>query len=218
MNQPPGPGVPARDWRQWHEQYDDHDSSLSKRLQVVQQLIGFTLEEARAGPMRAVSICAGQGRDLLGVLATHPRRDDVSGRLVELNPDLAAAARTAASVAGLGGIEVVEGDAGLIDAYAGAVPADLVLCCGVFGNISESDIHATVSGLPMLCAPGATIIWTRGRRPPDLTPTIRGWFAEAGFSELDFVAPDDDQYGVGRNWWPGEAGELVTGRRLFTFL
>jgi hypothetical protein len=70
----------------------------------------------------------------------------------------------------------------------------------------------------MLCAPGATVIWTRGRRPPDLTPTVRRWFAEAGFSELDFIGPDDEQFGVGRNRWRGEAGELVTGRRLFTFL
>ena len=49
-------------------------------------------------------------------------------------------------------------------------------------------------------------------------PTVRRWFAEAGFSELDFVAPDDDHYGVGRNRWSGEAGELVTGRRLFSFV
>jgi hypothetical protein len=218
VNQAIGPGEPARDWRQWHEQYDDPDSSLSKRLRVVQQLIGLTLDDAPAGPLRAIGICAGQGRDLLGVLATHPRRDDVSARLVELNPELAAAARAAAASAGLEPIEIVEGDAGLTDAYAGAVPADLVLCCGVFGNVSEDDIHATVSALPMLCAAGATVIWTRGRRPPDLTPTVRRWFAEAGFSELDFIGPDDDLFGVGRNRWSGESGKLVIGRRLFTFL
>ncbi|GHD35622.1 hypothetical protein GCM10010335_31060 [Streptomyces galbus] len=30
-------------------------------------------------------MCAGQGRDLIGVLAGHPRRDDVRARLVELD-------------------------------------------------------------------------------------------------------------------------------------
>jgi len=173
---------------------------------------------APAGPLRAISICAGQGRDLLGALATHQRRDDVSARLVELDPQLASAARAAASTAGLDQIEVIEGDAGLTDAYEGAGPADLVLCCGVFGNISEADIHATVSSLPMLCAAGATVIWTRSTSAPDITPTVRRWFAEAGFSELDFVSTDDDYFGVGRNHWPGKAGELVAGRRLFTFV
>jgi hypothetical protein len=40
-------------------------------------------------------MCAGEGRDLLEVLADHPRSGDVGGRLVELNPELAgrAAAR-----------------------------------------------------------------------------------------------------------------------------
>jgi hypothetical protein len=32
-----------------------------------------------------ISLCAGQGRDLLGVLADHPRREDVRARLVELD-------------------------------------------------------------------------------------------------------------------------------------
>ena len=35
------------------------------------------LERAPAGDVRLISLCAGQGRDVIGVLTGHPRRDDV---------------------------------------------------------------------------------------------------------------------------------------------
>lgn len=217
MNRALGSPESHRNWRRWHHQYDDPDSPLTKRLAVVQRLIGLSLDEAKAGPLRVISICAGEGRDILGVLRTHPRRADVSGRLVELDENNAGVARTKARAADLARIEVVRADAGWTDAYVGSVPADLVLCCGVFGNIPDTDIRATVVSLPMLCGPGAAVIWTRSRRPPDLTPTIRDWLTEAGFEEIDFVAPADELFAVGRNRWSGEAVELVRDRRLFTF-
>jgi hypothetical protein len=85
----------------------------------------------------------------------------------------------------------------LARSYVGAVPADLVLVCGVFGNISDGDIEATVAVLPSFCAPGATVIWTRHRRPPDLTPTILEWFVRAGFVAQSFAAPEGYVLGVG---------------------
>jgi hypothetical protein len=81
-------------------------------------------------------------------------------------------ARRAAQDAGLNGVQVVTGDASLTDAYVGAVPADLVLVCGVFGNISTEDIQRTIASLPQLCAVDATVIWTRHCLSPDITPTI----------------------------------------------
>ena len=86
----------------------------------------MALDAAPPGPLHAISLCAGQGRDLIGVLARHPRRDDVTARLVELDPRNAAAARDAAEVADLPRVEVVTGDAALTDQYAGMVPAYLV--------------------------------------------------------------------------------------------
>lgn len=105
-----------------------------------------------------------------------------------------------------------------IDAYAGAVPAAIVLACGIFGNITEQDIRRTVSALPMLCARDATVIWTRHRRPPDLTPTIREWFRETGFSEEAFEAPDGTFFGVGAERFIGSPRPLVPGQRMFTFV
>jgi hypothetical protein len=69
-------------------------------------------------------------------------------------------------------------------------PADLLLLCGIFGSVSDADIERTAAAAPALCAPGATVIWTRHRRPPDLTPRIRGWFTDAAFDEVAFEAMD----------------------------
>jgi hypothetical protein len=198
----------------WHDAYRDPASDLSRRLAVVQRRIAESLATAPAGPILAVSACAGDGRDLLEVLPTHPRRDDVRARLVELDPDNAGRARRAA--AGLPGVEVVEADAGRSDAYMGAVPADLVLLCGVFGNIADTDVEATIRATPMLCAPGATVIWTRHRRSPDLTPSVRHWFTEFGFDEVAFDG-EEGGFGVGVARLAAPPPRFEPRRRLFAF-
>ncbi len=180
------------DWVQWHEKYNNADLELAQRLTVVRQRIAEALDRSPAGSIRVASMCAGDGRDLLGVLPTHPRAGDVSGRLVELDPRLAERARLSAPAS----IEVLCSDAGTSDAYEGVTPVHLLLCCGVFGNITEADIQNTIEGWSMLCAPGATIIWTRHTREPDLTPQIRQWVRDAGFEELSFDT-GDAKYGVG---------------------
>jgi hypothetical protein len=154
---------------------------------------------------------------VIGVLAGHPRRDDVRARLVELDERNAALARQAARAAGLPGVEVLQADAGITDSCVGAVPAQVVVACGIFGNISDSDIRATVAALPGLCAPGAVVLWTRHRRPPDLTPAIRSWFGEAGFREEAFDTSSDGFMSVGAHRLAGEPAALVLGQRLFTF-
>ena len=52
-------------------------------------------------------------------------------------------------------VRVVEGDASLCRWYEEAVPADLVLVCGVFGNISRSDLTRTIQALPGFCRSGS---------------------------------------------------------------
>lgn len=204
------------DWRTWHEDYTDPDSALGRRLTVVQAQVRAALDRSAPGSSRAISICAGQGHDLIGVLAEHPRRADVTARLVELDERNALLARRAAKEAGLGGVEVVVADASMTDAYGGAVPADLVLLCGVFGNISAEDIANTVSCLPRLCAPQATVIWTRHRHPPDLTPYIRETFERAGFGELAFK--DAPPFGVGANRLLTPPLPFTNSVRLFEFI
>jgi hypothetical protein len=210
--------VAQRDWVEWHREYDDSSSLLSQRLELVQRHLRTELDRVPAGDIRLISLCAGQGRDVIGVLAEHPRRDDVRIRLVELDERNVAAARRAAHVAGLDCVEVLQADAGTTDACAGAVPAQIVMACGIFGNISADDIKVTVSALPSLCAPGALVLWTRHRCPPDLTPAIRSWFREAGFREERFDVSHDGFMSVGAHRLTGKAAALVPCQRLFTFM
>ncbi len=207
----------ARHWVDWHAAYDDPSSPLSRRLEAVRTLLSDALLDAHPGPVSIVSLCAGQGRDVIGVLPDHPRRDDVTARLVELDDDLVATARADAEAAGLDGVAVVHGDASHTSMLTGAVPAQIVLLCGIFGNVSDADIAATVAAAPMMCAPDATVIWTRHRNEPDLTPAIRGWFAEAGFEEVAWVAPDDVHYGVGAHRLVGDPLPFDSARTLFRF-
>ena len=163
-------------------------------------------------------MCAGQGRDVIGAACRHPRRQDIRARLVELDPRIASVARELAEAAGLPNVEVVTADASVSDAYLGAAPAHIVLACGIFGNISDDDIHRCVGLLPMLCESGATVVWTCHRRPPDITPEVRGWFEEAGFEELAFDEPSDVPYvGAGAQRWPGGRGAVEAGVGFFRF-
>jgi hypothetical protein len=189
-----------RDWVAWHEAYDDPSSFLNVRLRHVQRHLSDAISQAPAGPVRLVSLCAGQGRDVIGVLPGHPRRDDVRGVLVESDAENAEAARRAAAQAGLGRVEVREADAAVVAGFADALPADVLLLCGIFGNVSDEDIERMIEASAVMCAPGATVIWTRHRRAPDLTPQIRAWFAASGFDELAFDALDTDRLmSVGAN-------------------
>ena len=205
-----GPGPAAGDgpagadshWVRWHGAYEDPSSRLSARLRAVQSMLGAALDEVPAGrkEIRVVSLCAGQGRDVIDVVATHPRGAAVSALLVEQDPALVQFARNRAEDAGVGDrISVVEGDASQSRLYAGAVPADVVLVCGVFGNISAADITRTIQAISGWCTPGGQVIWTRHRRPPDRTPAVRADFAAAGFTEMEFVSPEGTIQGVGRH-------------------
>jgi len=86
----------------------------------------------------------------------------------------------------------------------------------VFGNISAADIDNTIEHLGELCAPGATVIWTRHRNPPDLGPHIRETFARAGFRELGFA--QTPHAAVGANGLLVEPKPLQLGVRLFEFI
>jgi hypothetical protein len=206
-----------RDWHAWHHDYDDADSDLSRRLEVVQAEIRKVLPTEPTDEFSVVSICAGQAHDIIGVLSHYPHADKVRARLLELNPHNVEQIRAKVAAAGLN-VDVVEGDAADTSLYEGATPADLVLAVGIFGNVSDDDVLTTIRGLPQFCKPGATVLWSRGRQlRPDITPQIRATFAEAGFVETAFHAPDDAKFQIGANRYEGPAQPLRR-EHLFTFL
>jgi tRNA1(Val) A37 N6-methylase TrmN6 len=118
-----------KDWYEWHDLYDT-EPVLQQRLEIVQEYI------------RVVSVCAGDGRDLLGTLKNHPRAKDVSARLVELNPQLVERGRATIESLGLTKqIEFINGDATLATNYVGAVLADIAIA----DIIKNSGVQALVA-------------------------------------------------------------------------
>lgn len=206
----------TKDWQAWHEPYADASSPLSRRLRLVRRHVGLWLDDRQGEALTAVSACAGQGQDLLGVLATRADAHRVRATLLEGDGRNVAVAQSAA--ADLPNVRVVQVDAGDLAAYVGSVPADLVLMAGVFGNVSDADVYRTIEALPQLCASGATVIWTRSRRAPDLTPTLRCWLKEAGFAEHAFHAPDAVLFSVGVHRFAGVPVPLSPPGRLFQFV
>ena len=208
----------ARDWVGWHEGYDVAESSLARRLAVVRRHLSEALAST-APPRRLTSICAGDGRDVLPVLASHDVGREVRAVLVELSPELSARARSTAATLDLPAVEVLTADAGATATYTSIEPADILLACGVFGNVSHQDMCRTVAALLALTNPGATVIWTRGRRDDaDPSQEVRSRFRAEGFTELAFCAPDDAPFRVGVSRRP-ETGScsLPAAPRLFAF-
>jgi hypothetical protein len=216
------PAAPGESyWVQWHAPYEDQRSTLSLRLRTVQSMVGAALDElpARSGPVRVVSLCAGQGRDVIDVVATHPRGPEVSALLVEQDRALADFARARAAAAGVSDrIRVVEGDASQSRHCADDVPADIVLVCGVFGNISVADIAHTIQAMPGWCAAGGHVIWTRHRGAPDRTPAVRAAFGAAGFTEVAFVTPEGTIQAIGHHRLDGEVAPFNPEQQLFDFV
>jgi len=210
-------------WDAWHDDYADPASALSARLAVVRAEIRAALDRRAASgwvePLTVLSACAGDGRDILGVLAELDGRlpGPVEVTLLETDPMNLERAERFCRDTGLTGVRLRGEDAGLSSSYLGAAPADLVLMCGVFGNLTDADAHRLVEFLPALCRPGATLIWTRSRRAPDLTPTLRGWLADTGFTELSFIAPPKVLGSVGTHRFDGQPQPLAPGHRLFSF-
>lgn len=210
-------GTPSTHWETWHLAYEEQGSPLRRRLAVVESELAAALEASPPGPVRVLSLCSGDARDLLDVLEDHPRAGDVTATLVDLEASLLdrAAARARALRAE---VTCTLADAGWTPAYVDAAPAEVVLACGIFGNVSDDDVHRTVDALRWLVRPGGHVLWTRHRRPPDLTPRIRGWFADAGFEERRFVAVPGTTASVGHHVLAGAPTGSGPPERIFTFV
>jgi hypothetical protein len=206
------------DWLVWYEGYETYGSELAQRLAVVRQLLDETVASVDQTSLRVLSICAGDGRDVLPVLARWRERKEIHGWLIELEPELAKRARLYARAQELGHVDVVCADAASPVNLLGAIPADLILLCGVFGNVSDGDVRQLVESLPSMCASAANVVWTRHRRHPDLTPTIREWFATVGFAERAFRSPGTARFSVARHQMVVPPRRQPLRDPLFTFL
>lgn len=184
------------DWVDWHRAYDDPASSHARRLEVVRRRVRQALDLVSVPAPRLLSLCAGDGRDTIPVLADRRGSERVRVVLVEKDAALAQRATDAAAAAGLDNVEVRTGDAGDARMFADAIPVDVLLLCGIFGNITDDDIARLIAATPQLLHAGGFAIWTRGAFDHDLRPQVRAWFRSAGFEELAFDGAPE-RYGVG---------------------
>ncbi len=207
-----------KDWVEWHDLYQT-DSRLQQRLEIVRKYISSSLNAVPPGIVRVVSACAGDGRDLLGALSNHPRAQDVRARLVELNPQLVERGRAAIEQAGLTKqIEFINGDATHAAAYTGAVPADIILVCGIFGNLSDAtELQRLLRNLSFLGKTGSFVIWTRGHSDGIAhSEIVRQLFRETEFEEVNFQLTLTGDMGVGVHRYLG-ANSVPKEEQLFVF-
>lgn len=209
------------DWLAWHDGYDTAPA-LMARLREVRVQIRRALDRCPPGPLRAISICAGRGLDLLGALPAHARAADVRARLVELDPRLVAQGRAGAEEAGLEDrLEFIEADATRPESYGAMAPAHLVLACGVLGHVAAHDAPRMVKSLAWLCQREGFVIWTLGlaRGGARQARHFQALFREHAFEEIETVTTRDGAFLVGtcRHLADGPA-PAEDGDRLFTFV
>lgn len=206
-------------WFEWHDLYNT-EPKLQQRLQIVREYIWSAIDASPAGKIRVVSLCAGDGRDLLGTLASHPRKNDVYGRLVELNPQLADRGKASVESAGLSNqLEFINGDASNSSNYIGVVPADIIIVCGIFGNLAdEAELRRLISNLPVLAKKGSFALWTRGHSDGiAYSDTVRRVFQENQFEEVNFQLTLTGDMGVGIHRYLSEGLPLPKNQQLFEF-
>lgn len=89
----------SKNWIEWHSEYDQPGSSLARRLSCVRAYLRQALAAIDAKPqaqLQITSICAGDGRDVLPVVAESTRRPKPSVTVIESDPVLAERARQSA--------------------------------------------------------------------------------------------------------------------------
>jgi len=212
-------GIRIERWSDWHDEYDDPDSELALRMRTVRKHVAAVVEACPPGPVTVVSICAGQGREVIGALESHPRRDDVRGRLVELDADNAAFATQWANEAHLEALEVVHGDASVGDAYAGLPRADLVVVSGLFGHVDDKDRVSTIAFLRQMLRSDGHVVWTSFLRNNGPVEKMRRFFVEQSFDEVEteFLPGEEYRFTVTLSRYAGSEEPLQASTKLFTF-
>ena len=206
------------DWSDWHRGYDQANSAQARRLVIIQRFINRWLDDRPPSPVKILSLCAGDGRDVIEVLASREDRARALVTLVERDTNNVNRARLQAERLGLGNVRIVQGDAGWTRSFMDAVPADLIIIAGVFGHLSDDDIRGTIMVLPGMCNPNATVLWTRRRRPFGILKDVARWFEEAHFSALPSFSREKTNTYIGAHRYIGEARPFNAAQKLFTFI
>jgi SAM-dependent methyltransferase len=207
-----------RVWSDWPQEVYQRQT-YQQRLLKVQEHFAECLDNAPPGPVRVLSICAGDGRDVIGVLSSHPRQTDVTAWLVESNrQSIAIGTRQAASAGLATTVNFVSGDATLYETYKDIAPADIILVCGVWGHVAPDQRALLVASIASLCKPDGVVIWTRGLWPNmSGLQEIQSHFAGADWDKVRVTNTPDQKWAVATYGYTGPPHQLPTSGRLFRF-
>lgn len=187
------------------------------RLALVKEHLSTALVEAPPGDVRILSICAGDGRDVISTLEEHPRRGDATAQLVELDPTSAHDAERTAARAGLGDqIHVLNADATDFATYQGIAPAEIVLACGVWGHVPPQERGKFIDAAARLSTPHGCLIWTRRLSENGLAELLECFRADAWEQHRVGVTPDR-RFAVVTHRYRGETLAIPAEGRIFHF-
>ena len=208
------PGV----WSGWPEKAYQREG-YQQRLTAVQEHLCECLDEAAPGPIRILSICAGDGRDVIGAVRSHRRRKDVAAWLVELNSQSVELGKGYSVNAGLErSLKFINDDATTYATYKGIGPADIVLICGVWGHVPVNEKSMLVRAVSTLCKPGGAVIWTRGTsKGIARVREIEALFAGNWWDKGRVTYTPDAAWAVATYRYRGPAQELPADGQIFHF-
>ncbi|RBP48046.1 amino acid adenylation domain-containing protein [Roseimicrobium gellanilyticum] len=209
------------DWTNWHQLYDA-GMGISARLRLVEEQLRAAVEACQPGPVRILSICAGDGRDIFGAFAGHPRSQDVHAVLIDTDAAGLQRAETWAVEAGMGGrIQTLCADATSGANYRGVTHADIVLVSGVLAHVSEASIPGLIQSLPMLLQTGGWLIWNRHlvlNRGSEHVSLLRDLLRSTGFKEEVYELTSPKGFAVSSARYHGAMLPLDEQRVLFDFV
>ena len=190
-----------------------------QRLAAVARHLSESLDLTPAGPVRIASICAGDGRDVVGVVKSHPRRNDVRAWLVELDGNSVATGVAHVRRAGLEHtVNFLHADATSFVTYRNIAPADVLLVCGVWGHVPPEERTSLVHACGVLSKPGGVVIWTRGvRHGTARLEAIRERFAGPAWEEVRVTITPDAKWAVATYRNVGPASAMPTSGQIFHF-
>jgi hypothetical protein len=217
----------SMDWQKWHDAYDQ-DPALKRRLVLVRKHLSRCLDRSSPGEVRVISVCAGDGRDVLRTLRDHKRLADARVRLVELDPNLVADGKRACQALELSNhVEFINEDATDPSSYRDLAPANIVLMCGMLGLIDLPELPNVVRAMQALCAHKGHVVWTRRldwRDGVRQTKVLQNLMTDAGFKQATlsvtsfgvlFFNTPRPSFVVGTHRHDGKPAALPESGRLF---
>jgi len=209
-----GPGL----WSDW-PQRAYKQRRYQQRLAAVQAHLFDCLNAAPAGQVRVISVCAGDGRDLLGVLEIHQRRNDVAAWLIEQSAQSVNAGAARASALGLAdAVNFLHADATLYATYQGIAPADIVLFCGVWGHVPAHERISVIRALACLCKPDGVVIWSRAiAKGLERLEQIQSLFRAPPWERTALTSTPDKTWAIATHRYCGPAADLPSEGQIFRF-